>query len=56
MNRSLLSLCCLDIVLCSAGAEAQDFVGGMEPIGPVNSFRKDASSVTFTCQIGRAHV
>ncbi|HYG83244.1 MAG TPA: glycoside hydrolase family 31 protein [Pyrinomonadaceae bacterium] len=52
MNRSLLSLCCLAIVLCSAGAEAQDFVGGMEPIGPVNSFRKDASSVTFTCRDG----
>src|SRR5215212_300680 len=52
MNRSLLSLCCLAIVLCSAGADAQDFVGGMESIGPVSSFRKGDDSVTFICRDG----
>src|ERR1051325_4983078 len=52
MNRSLLSLCCLAIVLCAAGAEAQDFVNGLEPIGPVSSFRRDADSVTFSCRDG----
>ncbi len=52
MNRSLLSLCCLAIVLCSTGADAQDFVGGMESIGPVSSFRKGDDSVTFSCRDG----
>ncbi|HJU55166.1 MAG TPA: TIM-barrel domain-containing protein, partial [Pyrinomonadaceae bacterium] len=52
MNRSLLSLCCLAIVLCSAGVKAQDFVNGMEPIGAVSSFRKDADAVTFSCRDG----
>ncbi|HKQ52321.1 MAG TPA: TIM-barrel domain-containing protein [Pyrinomonadaceae bacterium] len=52
MNKSLLTLCCLAVVLCSAGAEAQDFVGGMEPIGPVTSFRKTDDNVTFSCRDG----
>ncbi|HEX8847167.1 MAG TPA: TIM-barrel domain-containing protein [Pyrinomonadaceae bacterium] len=52
MNRSLLSLCCLAIVLCSAGVEAQDFVNGLEPVGPVSSFTRSGSAVTFKCQDG----
>src|SRR5215216_2063199 len=52
MNRSLLSLCCLAVVLCSAGADAQDFVGGMEAIGPVSSFKRGDDSVTFSCRDG----
>ncbi|HEX8889167.1 MAG TPA: glycoside hydrolase family 31 protein [Pyrinomonadaceae bacterium] len=52
MNKSLLSLCCLVIVLCSAGAEAQDFVQGLEPIGSVSSFTKADASVTFNCEDG----
>jgi alpha-glucosidase len=52
MNKSLLSLCCLAVVLCSAGAEAQDIVGGLEPIGPVSSFTKSDAAVTFKCSDG----
>src|ERR1043165_3409607 len=52
MNKSLLSLCCLAIALCSAGAEAQDFVQGLEPIGSVSSFTKTDASVTFNCEDG----
>jgi alpha-glucosidase len=52
MNKSLLSLCCLAIVLCSAGAEAQDIVNGLEPIGSINSFTKSDTAVTFKCQDG----
>src|SRR5918912_26922 len=51
MNRSLLSLCCLAIVLCSS-VEAQDIVNGLEPIGPVKSFTKSETAVTFNCQDG----
>src|SRR3954469_24164613 len=52
MNKSLLSLCCLAIVLCSAGVEAQDIVPGLEPIGPVNNFTKTGAAVTFNCEGG----
>ncbi|HKR01067.1 MAG TPA: glycoside hydrolase family 31 protein, partial [Pyrinomonadaceae bacterium] len=52
MNRSLLSLCCLAIVLCAAGAEAQDIVSGLEPIGPVSRFSKGETAVTFVCRDG----
>src|SRR5436853_1980746 len=52
MNKSLLSLCCLAIVLCSAGVEAQDIVQGLEPIGPVSNFTKTDAAVTFTCEDG----
>jgi alpha-glucosidase len=52
MNRSLLSLCCLAIVLCTASVDAQDIVNGLEPIGPINSFTKSDTSVTFNCQDG----
>ena len=51
MNKSFLSLCCLAIVLCS-GVEAQDIVNGLEPIGPVSSFTRSETSVTFNCQGG----
>ncbi|HEV7377257.1 MAG TPA: glycoside hydrolase family 31 protein [Pyrinomonadaceae bacterium] len=52
MNKSLVSLCCLAIVLCAASVEAQDIVGGLEPIGPVSSFTKTDAAVTFNCQDG----
>ena len=52
MNKSLLSLCCLAIVLCSASVKSQDFVQGLEPIGPVSSFTKTDAGVTFNCQDG----
>jgi alpha-glucosidase len=52
MNKFLLSLCCLAFVLCSASVEAQDFVQGLEPIGPVSNFTKSDAAVTFNCQDG----
>ncbi|MDT4895323.1 MAG: alpha-glucosidase [Acidobacteriota bacterium] len=52
MNKSLLTLCCLAIVLCAANVEAQDIVNGLEPIGAVNSFTKSDAAVTFKCQDG----
>jgi alpha-glucosidase len=52
MNKSLVSLCCLAIVLCAASVEAQDIVNGLEPIGPVSSFTKTDTTVTFNCQDG----
>lgn len=52
MNKSLLSLCCLAIVLCSAGADGQDFVQGLEPIGSIKSFTKTGAGVTFDCVDG----
>jgi alpha-glucosidase len=52
MNKSLLSLCCLAIVLCASSVEAQDIVNGLEPIGPISSFTKNDTSVTFKCQDG----
>src|SRR5437763_6623974 len=52
MNKFLLSLCCLALILCSASVEAQDFVQGLEPIGPVSSFTKSDTAVTFNCQDG----
>src|SRR5215210_6390125 len=52
MNKSLLSLCCLAIVLCAASAEAQDIVNGLEPIGSINSFTRSDTAVTFKCQDG----
>jgi hypothetical protein len=52
MNRSLLFLCCLAIVLCAETVEGQDIVNGLEPIGPVVSFTKADSTVTFKCQDG----
>ena len=52
MNKSLLSLCCLAIVLCSASVKAQDFVQGLEPIGPLSSFTKTEAAITFNCQDG----
>jgi alpha-glucosidase len=50
MNKSLLSLCCLALVICAANVEAQDIVNGLEPIGPIKSFTKTDTSVTFNCQ------
>src|SRR5438270_853994 len=50
MKKSLLSLCCLAIVFYYASAKAQDFVQGLEPIGPVSSFTKTDAAVTFNCQ------
>ncbi|PYS47508.1 MAG: hypothetical protein DMF68_15800, partial [Acidobacteria bacterium] len=52
MEKSLLSLCCLAILLCSASIEAQDIVQGLEPIGPVSSFTKTNAGVTFDCKDG----
>jgi hypothetical protein len=52
MNKSLLSLCCLAIVLCAASVEAQDIVNGLEPIGPISNFTKSGNAVTFNCQDG----
>jgi alpha-glucosidase len=52
MNKSLLSLCCLAIVLCAASVEAQDIVNGLEPIGSITGFTKSKTAVTFTCQDG----
>jgi alpha-glucosidase len=52
MNKSLVSLCCLAIVLCAASVEAQDIVGGLEPIGPVSSFTKTETAVILNCQDG----
>lgn len=52
MNKSLLSLCCLAIVLCAASVEAQDIVNSLEPIGPIGSFTKSDAAVTFNCQDG----
>lgn len=52
MNRSLLSLCCLAMVICAAGAEAQDIVGGLDPIGSIKGFEKSETGVTFNCQDG----
>ncbi len=50
MNRSLLSLCCLAIVICATATEAQDIVNGLEPIGSINGFKKSETGVTFNCQ------
>jgi alpha-glucosidase len=52
MNKSLLSLCCLAIVLCTASVEAQDIVNNLEAIGPVTSFTRSDRGVTFKCQDG----
>lgn len=52
MNRSLVSLCSLAIALCGVGAEAQDIVNGLEPIGSVSTFTKNRTDVTFKCQDG----
>lgn len=52
-------LSCFLTLLCSASVEAQDFVQGLEPIGPVSRFTRSETAVTFDCQDGsqvRVHV
>ncbi|HYE65166.1 MAG TPA: TIM-barrel domain-containing protein [Pyrinomonadaceae bacterium] len=48
MNKVLVSLCCL-ICIC-ARTEAQDIVGGLEPIGPISGLKRTEAGVTFNCQ------
>jgi len=55
MNSKLMqcfTISCFLILLYSASARAQDFVQGLEPIGPVSSFTKSERAVTFDCQDG----
>ena len=50
MKKILVSLCCV-MCLCAVAA-GQDITNGLEPIGPVSSFTKTESAVTFDCQDG----
>ncbi|MDT4965442.1 MAG: alpha-glucosidase [Acidobacteriota bacterium] len=52
MKRLLAFLFCLTIILFGASGTAQDIVSGLEPIGPVSSFTKSQTQVTFNCQGG----
>ena len=52
MNRLLLPLCCLALLIFTAGAEAQDIVNGLEPIGSINKYTKSETGVSFICQDG----
>src|SRR3982751_662427 len=50
MRRLLFTFLCL---CCFAVASnAQDIVGGLEPIGAITSFSKRGEAVTFSCQDG----
>src|ERR1051325_2674045 len=50
MKKILVSLCCV-MCLCAVAA-GQDITNGLEPIGPVSSFTKTESAVTYDCQDG----